>query len=110
LLLLGEASGLVTITRWLLGFIVTLVFKDLMLWIGTHGTYWLFSGCCFVGGIYIYFAVPETKGKTLEEIQSWFPQNNQRKSIYYEDPPESPKHDGKTMSDLNAHASKDFQT
>jgi hypothetical protein len=70
--LAGLASGLVTITRWILGFVVTMVFKLIMERLGMHGGYWLFAGFCLAGGIFVYFFVPETKGKTLDEIQQFF--------------------------------------
>lgn len=43
-----------------------------MNFLGMHGAYFLFSGCCLLGFIFIYFCVPETKGKTLDEIQLFF--------------------------------------
>uniref|UniRef100_A0A6P7FX88 Facilitated trehalose transporter Tret1-like n=1 Tax=Diabrotica virgifera virgifera TaxID=50390 RepID=A0A6P7FX88_DIAVI len=37
--------------------------------IGTHWAVWLFSFSCFLGSILIYKFLPETKGKSLKEIQ-----------------------------------------
>lgn len=37
--------------------------------LGQGGTFWLFSGLSVLGTIFIFFMVPETKGKTLNEIQ-----------------------------------------
>lgn len=36
---------------------------------GLHAPFFLFSTCCFVTGLFCLFCVPETKGKSLEEIQ-----------------------------------------
>ncbi|XP_028136071.2 facilitated trehalose transporter Tret1-2 homolog [Diabrotica virgifera virgifera] len=36
---------------------------------GTHCCMWLFSICCFGGTTLIYFYLPETKGKSISEIQ-----------------------------------------
>ncbi|KAF2880842.1 hypothetical protein ILUMI_25331 [Ignelater luminosus] len=36
---------------------------------GLYVPFYLFSGCCFLGTIFSYYCMPETKGKTLEEIQ-----------------------------------------
>jgi hypothetical protein len=68
----GVGSGLVTISRWLLGFLVTIVFGDLMSGLGEDGAYWLFAFLCLMGAFYVYFFVPETKGRTLDEIQLYF--------------------------------------
>jgi len=36
---------------------------------GIHVPFWIFTACSFAGAIFIFFYVPETKGKTLEQIQ-----------------------------------------
>lgn len=38
--------------------------------IGMHVPFFVFTGFCFLGLIFIIFYVPETKGKTLEDIQA----------------------------------------
>ncbi|CAL8087044.1 unnamed protein product [Orchesella dallaii] len=68
----GLASGIVTITRWILGFAVTFLFQWLMAVVGPHMCYWFFCICCLIGGIFVLALVPETKGKTLDEIQQSF--------------------------------------
>jgi hypothetical protein len=35
----------------------------------TAGTFWLYGGICLAGLIFIRLRVPETKGKTLEQIE-----------------------------------------
>uniref|UniRef100_A0A6P7F8W7 Facilitated trehalose transporter Tret1-like isoform X1 n=2 Tax=Diabrotica virgifera virgifera TaxID=50390 RepID=A0A6P7F8W7_DIAVI len=37
--------------------------------IGTYWCFWIFSTCSFTGVLFIYFVLPETKGKTIIEIQ-----------------------------------------
>ncbi|KAJ8924999.1 hypothetical protein NQ315_001164 [Exocentrus adspersus] len=37
--------------------------------IGMHVPFFTFAGCCLLGLVFIVFYVPETKGKTLEDIQ-----------------------------------------
>jgi SP family arabinose:H+ symporter-like MFS transporter len=40
--------------------------------VGTTGAFWLYAVVCFFTFGFVWKAVPETKGKTLEEIeQSW---------------------------------------
>lgn len=36
------------------------------------GTFWLFSSMCFINVIFTMVFVPETKGKTLEQIEATF--------------------------------------
>jgi hypothetical protein len=36
---------------------------------GPAGTFWLYAGICAAGLLFIQLKVPETKGKTLEEIE-----------------------------------------
>jgi hypothetical protein len=35
----------------------------------TAGTFWLYSVICLAGLVFILLRVPETKGKTLEQIE-----------------------------------------
>ncbi|KAK9879228.1 hypothetical protein WA026_004075 [Henosepilachna vigintioctopunctata] len=37
---------------------------------GIYTPFYFFAGCCFLTGIFTFLFVPETKGRTLEEIQS----------------------------------------
>ena len=52
-----------------LGFLALYFFNDMVLFIGDYGLYWFFAGFNVIGVLYIYWNVPETKGKTLQEIQ-----------------------------------------
>ncbi|XP_013171393.1 PREDICTED: facilitated trehalose transporter Tret1-like, partial [Papilio xuthus] len=50
-------------------FITTKFFPLLTVAIGPALTYWCFSIVCAIGCIYVYFCVPDTNGKTFNEIQ-----------------------------------------
>lgn len=39
---------------------------------GFAGVYWLFSGVSLIGVLCVYFLIPETKGKSLSEIEELF--------------------------------------
>ena len=41
------------------------------------GTFWFFGGCAFLGFVFVYILMPETKGKTLEEIEAFFEKHKQ---------------------------------
>lgn len=36
---------------------------------GTHGAFWLFGVICLVGLFFVIIFVPETQGKSLEDIE-----------------------------------------
>ena len=68
----GVAGSLASMINWMLGFVVTLTFSYLIEWLGDYGAYWLFAGFCVLGILGTAKFLPETKGKTLREIQSEF--------------------------------------
>lgn len=65
----GIAGSSACLFNWLTAFIVTKVYNDMVITVQPYGTFWIFSLFCFIGIVFVYFLVPETKGKTLEEIQ-----------------------------------------
>ncbi|XP_034108149.1 facilitated trehalose transporter Tret1 isoform X3 [Drosophila nasuta] len=65
----GFAGSIAGTTNWVLAFIITKTFKNLTDGLGTGGTFWLFAGLTVVGIVFVFFIVPETKGKSLNEIQ-----------------------------------------
>lgn len=68
----GRAVAVATAVNWGSAFLVSQFFLTLIGGIGTSATFWLFAFFCAVGWIWIYRTVPETKGRTLEEIErSW---------------------------------------
>ena len=52
----------------------------LIILLHASGTFWLYGAVCLVGTIYTIFFVPETKGKTIEEIQQMFSSSSEEKS------------------------------
>ncbi|KAL0267507.1 UNVERIFIED_CONTAM: hypothetical protein PYX00_009759 [Menopon gallinae] len=54
---------------WFLAFVMTKSFGFIMTYLGSYSAFWIFSVCCGLGGVFVYFLLPETKGKTLDEIQ-----------------------------------------
>jgi len=68
----GLAGCILTSAKWFMSFAMTKFFQDIINGVGYDGCYWLFAGFCALGFFYILFFVPETKGKTLDEIQEEF--------------------------------------
>lgn len=65
----GAAGSLVTLVHWFGSWAITLAFNYLMKW-SPSGTLFLFSGVCGSTVVFVAKLVPETKGRTLEEIQA----------------------------------------
>lgn len=54
---------------WFYATLMINYFPITSLTLGMHGSMFIFAGCCFAGTFFILFVVPETKGKSFEEIQ-----------------------------------------
>ncbi|KAJ0807064.1 putative major facilitator, sugar transporter, major facilitator superfamily [Helianthus annuus] len=65
----GAAGSLVCIVNWLGAWVVSYSFNFLINW-SPAGTFWLFAGFGALNIIFVAKLVPETKGKSLEEIQA----------------------------------------
>ena len=66
----GRAVAVATAVNWGSAFLVSEFFLTLVGAIGESATFWLFAFFCVVGGIWIYRRVPETKGRSLEQIEA----------------------------------------
>ncbi|CAH0724809.1 unnamed protein product, partial [Brenthis ino] len=65
----GTAASLATGFNWTCTFIVTKSFDNVIAMINMYGTVWLFAVLCVIGLLFVIFFVPETRGKSLEEIE-----------------------------------------
>ena len=65
----GVAMSVCTFALWAACFILTYTFPMLNSGLGAAGTFWLYGLICLAGGIFVVFRLPETKGKSLEEIE-----------------------------------------
>lgn len=65
----GMAMALSTFFLWVACFILTYTFPILNETTGASGTFWLYGLICLAGGLFIRIKLPETKGKTLGEIE-----------------------------------------
>ena len=68
----GLCTSLATIANWVALFIVTKTYNIMQTSMTIQGTYWFFGGCSILGFVFVYMAMPETKGKTLKEIEAIF--------------------------------------
>lgn len=65
----GTAMAVATFSLWLACFVLTYTFPLLNESLKSYGTFWLYGAICVVGCIYLWRKLPETKGKSLEEIE-----------------------------------------
>jgi SP family sugar porter-like MFS transporter len=65
----GAAMAVAVFSLWTACFILTYTFPKLNRHLGAAGTFWLYAAICVVGFIFIKLKLPETKGKSLEEIE-----------------------------------------
>ncbi|MEO7114773.1 MAG: sugar porter family MFS transporter [Caldimonas sp.] len=66
----GAAMSAVTVTNWALNLLVAMTFLTLVGVLGHAGTFWLYGVIAVGAWIFFYLRVPETKGKTLEQIEA----------------------------------------
>ncbi|SEQ70395.1 MFS transporter, sugar porter (SP) family [Natrinema salaciae] len=66
----GTAMGVVTVVNWAGNLVVSLTFLRLVEGIGQTGTFWLYGALSLLALVFCYQLVPETKGRSLEEIEA----------------------------------------
>lgn len=65
----GAAMSVAVSALWIACFILTYTFPILNAKLGPAGTFWLYAAICVAGFIYIFAKLPETKNKSLEQIE-----------------------------------------
>ncbi len=65
----GRAMSLATVALWIACFTVSLTFPVLADRFNVSLTFWIYALMCLVCFIFIKAVLPETKGKTLEDIE-----------------------------------------
>lgn len=68
----GKALGISIMIMWIADTIMGQVTPILLAQVGTAGTFWVFGFFCLVAFFTVYKLLPETKGKSLEEIESFW--------------------------------------
>jgi len=65
----GAAMGMATLILWFADFVVTLTFPVISDRFHPASAFWLYAAMCALDLVFMWFFLPETKGKTLEEIE-----------------------------------------
>lgn len=63
------ASSVAATSNWFLAFLITKFYSPVASSLGKDTTFYIFSGVCLVGTLFVFFVIPETKGKTMMEVQ-----------------------------------------
>lgn len=66
----GIAISVAVLSLWAAYFILVFTFPILFEKLGDK-TFYIYSGICLLGFVFVYFKVKETKGKTLEELETF---------------------------------------
>jgi SP family xylose:H+ symportor-like MFS transporter len=55
---------------WISSFALTYSFPFINRLLGSAGTFFTYGAICFAGAVFVFFLVPETNGRTLEELEA----------------------------------------
>lgn len=72
----GLASGVSAAWSSIVVFVMIKSYLYIEVWIGLSGVMYMYGTITALGVLYLYFYVPETEGKTLEQIESYFTDNH----------------------------------
>ena len=65
----GLAEGTAAGSNWIFNLVVSITFLSLVQAVGPSWTFWLYGVLSIAAFLFCYYMVPETKGRTLEEIE-----------------------------------------
>ena len=68
----GTAAAICNVVNWLATFLIMKFFPLMKDNLKDQGVFWFYAGSCLFSSFFTVFFVPETKGKTLEEIEDYF--------------------------------------
>jgi SP family galactose:H+ symporter-like MFS transporter len=61
-----------TVANWTMNLGVAVTFLSLVNAVGRSSTFWIYGAITVCAWIFIYKLMPETKGKTLEQIEAYW--------------------------------------
>ena len=77
----GRAMSVATVANWGANLIVALTFLTITQVLGKAATFWLYGAISIGTWIFLFFLVPETKGKSLEQIEAHWRAGNPARAL-----------------------------
>lgn len=74
----GVGMGLAGGASWIFAAIVTGFFKEYQKAVKPWGAFWSFSLICVLSMLFVIIFIPETRGKSLEDIENYFSKNSNK--------------------------------
>jgi len=75
----GLASGVAAAVSYSMGFATSKTFLDLKNWLGLSGVFCMYGSITIFGIFYVYFKLPETEGRSLEDIEKHYNMSKKEK-------------------------------
>ena len=77
----GRAASVGILTLWIAIYVVAQSFPMLKASVGLTVTYFIYSGCSLISFLFVLLVLPETKGKTLEQIEAYWHHRHENKML-----------------------------
>jgi sugar porter (SP) family MFS transporter len=82
----GTASGLVSGMGYFFNFITVKIYPNMIEGIGRHGVFFFYGAMSLAGTIFVVALLPETRGKTLQEIEEYFGKKTSKRNSLLKEP------------------------
>jgi len=68
----GIGMGICVFVLWMINFLIGFFFPQMVAWIGVSTTFFIFVAIQLVAIVWVKRVVPETKDKSLEDLEHYF--------------------------------------
>lgn len=68
----GLTAGITVCLAYFMSFIVIKLYPSMLTWMGNGFIFLFYAAVSLLGTVFVHFILPETKGKTLQEIENLF--------------------------------------
>ena len=68
----GLAGGITSFFAHFFSFLMVKIYPDMKYALGTEGVFYFFGAAALIGSVFLWFCLPETQGKSLDEVKLLF--------------------------------------